>query len=157
MVRKIILGKTDIETFVECIVNQYKLTFLTEEHISRTDRLKKYRNYDDGDEVKAELADMLNSFVRNYERNNYIRKISFNASKKPGLSNYIEITFNIPFGSKEWLKHMKIRVSDHPKMNDRKVDEYIYLENMTVAEIEDKLDRIIQRRIRRIEREEQGA
>ena len=48
---------------------------------------------------------------------------------------------------------MKIRVSDHPKMNDRKVDEYIYLEGKSVEDIEKELDRIVNKRIRRLERE----
>ena len=51
------------------------------------------------------------------------------------------------------MSHLKIRVSDHPKHNDRKIDEYIYLEGKSVEDIEKELDKIINKRIRRIERE----
>ena len=161
MVKRIIPGKEElgfltVEQFVENIINQFGFTtLLNEEHIAKTDKLKKYNQYENGREVKDELANMLNSFVKTYERNDYICKISFNASKKPGLSNYIEITFNTPFGSKEWLRHMKIRVSDHPKHNDRKIDEYIYIEGKSVENIEKDLDKIINKRIRRLQREDQ--
>lgn len=156
-----ILGKKEsqlliIKNFVESIVRQFDSTiFLSEEHINKTDKLKKYRQYEDGDEVKAELAFMLNDFTNKYKSNNYIVNIDFHASQKPGLSNYIEIKFNTPFGSKEWLKHLKIRISDHPKHNDRKIDEYIYLEGKSVEDIEKDLDKIINKRIRRLQREDQ--
>ena len=159
MVKKIILGETEsncltVEQFVENIVHQFNiLVCLDEEHISRNDKLKKYRQYNDGDEVKAELASMLDKFIRKYESSDYVTDVDLYASKSPGLSNYIELTFNVPFGAKEWLKHMIIRASDHPKMNKRKVDEYINLNDKTVADIEKELDRIITKRIRRLERE----
>jgi hypothetical protein len=157
MVRRITPGREDIDTFVENIISLFNISFLTEEHITKKDKLKKYRNYEDGDEVKQELADMLEDFVQKYYSNDYIRKVDFHSSRKEGLSNYIELTFNVPFGSKEWLKHMKIRVSDHPKHNDRKIDEYIYVENKTVEQIENQLDNIVNKRIRRLQREEQGV
>jgi len=159
MVKTIIPGKEElefltVEQFVESIINQFGFTIrLNEEHITKTDKLKKYDQYENGREVKDELASMLDNFIQKYESNDYVTKTDLVKSKSRGLSNYIEITFNTPFGSKEWLKHMKIRVSDHPKMNERKIDEYIYLENMTVNEIENKLDKIINKRIRRIERD----
>ena len=154
-----ILGKSELKIlsvrqFVESIVNQFSFTIqLNEEHITKIDKLKRYGQYKDGEEVKAELASMLGNFVDKYRNNDYVTKVDFYASQSPGLSNYIEIKFNTPFGSKEWLKHIKIRVSDHPKYNDRKIDEYIYLEGKSVEEIEKELDKIIQKRIRRKEKE----
>jgi hypothetical protein len=38
-------------------------------------------------------------------------------------------------------------------MNDRKVDEYVHLEGKSVEDIENELDRIVNKRIRRLERE----
>jgi len=148
--------KVNINQFVECVVRTFKLS-LNEEHITSKDKLKQYRDYIDGAEVKKELGNLLNDFVNKYKRNDYIRKVDFYVSKKEGLSNYIEITFNAPFGVKEWLKHMKIRISDHPKHNDRKIDEYIKLEGKSVEDIENELDIINNRRIRRLQREEQGV
>lgn len=148
------LQNLSVNEFVESIISHFGHNILLkEEHISRTDKLKKYRQYQNGREVKDELSNMLDKFVTKYNTNDYVRKVDFYASKQEGLSNYIELTFNTPFGSKEWLKHMKIRVSDHPKMNDRKVDEYIYLEGKSVEDIEKELDRIVNKRIRRLERE----
>ena len=146
--------KVNINQFVENVVKTFRLS-LNEEHITSKDKLKRYRDYIDGAEVKKELGDLLNDFVNKYKQNDYIRKVDFYISKKEGLSNYIEITFNAPFGAKEWLKHMKIRISDHPKHNDRKIDEYIKLEGKSVEDIENELDRIINKRIRRLQREEQ--
>ena len=156
MVKKMTPGRADIELFVECLFNQYSHILLREEHITRTDKLKGYREYENGDEVKRELADMLERFVTKYESNDYVRDVRFHASNKEGLSNYIDVTFNTPFGAKEWLKHMSIRASDHYQRKGRekkKVDEYIDLTGKSVADIEKDLDRIINKRIRRLERE----
>lgn len=146
--------RADIELFVECLFNQYSHILLIEEHITRTDKLKGYREYENGDEVKRELADMLERFVTKYESNDYVCDVRFHASNKEGLSNYIDVTFNAPFGAKEWLKHMSIRASDHyQRKSKKKVDEYIDLNGKTVSDIEKDLDRIINKRIRRLERE----
>lgn len=156
MVKKMTPGRADIELFVECLFNQYSHILLKEEHITRTDKLKGYREYENGDEVKRELADMLERFVTKYESNDYVYDVRFHASNKEGLSNYIDVTFNTPFGAKEWLKHMSIRASDHYQRKGRekkKVDEYIDLNGKSVADIEKDLDRIINKRIRRLERE----
>ena len=159
MVKTTIRGKNELEIlsvkqFVEDIVNQFSFTiFLKEEHISRTDKLQKYRKYENGNEVKEELASMLDNFIQKYESNQYVLSTNLVKSKSEGLSNYIEVRFNAPFGSKPWLSHLKIRVSDHPKHNDRKIDEYIYLEGKSVEDIEKELDKIINKRIRRLERE----
>lgn len=156
MVKKMTPGRADIELFVECLFNQYSHILLREEHITRTDKLKGYREYENGDEVKRELADMLERFVTKYESNDYVYDVRFHASNKEGLSNYIDVTFNTPFGAKEWLKHMSIRASDHYQRKGRekkKVDEYIDLNGKSVADIEKDLDRIINKRIRRLERE----
>lgn len=152
MMKTIIPGRADIELFVESIFDEFG-NILKEEHINKTDKLKTYRDYNNGDEVKFELANMLEDFAYKYETNDYIRRVDFHSSRKEGLSNYIEITFNTPFGSKEWLKHLKIRISDHPKRNGRKVDEYVSIEGNSVNDIEKELDRIVNKRIRRIERE----
>ena len=152
MVKTIIPGRADIELFVKSIFDEFG-NILKEEHINKTDKLKTYRDYDNGDEVKFELANMLEDFAYKYETNDYIRRVDFHSSRKEGLSNYIEITFNTPFGSKEWLKHLRIRISDHPKRNGRKVDEYVSIEGNSVNGIEKELDRIVNKRIRRIERE----
>ena len=154
MVKKMTPGRADIELFVECLFNQYSHILLKEEHITRTDKLKGYREYENGDEVKRELADMLERFVTKYESNDYVYDVRFHASNKEGLSNYIDVTFNVPFGAKEWLKHMSIRASDHyQRKSKKKVDEYIDLNGKSVADIEKDLDRIINKRIRRLERE----
>ena len=156
MVKNMTPGRADIELFVECLFNQYSHILLREEHITRADKLKGYREYENGDEVKRELADMLERFVTKYESNDYVCDVRFHASNKEGLSNYIDVTFNTPFGAKEWLKHMSIRASDHYQRKGRekkKVDEYIDLNGKTVSDIEKELDRIINKRIRRLERE----
>ena len=159
MVKTTTRGKNGLEIlsvrqFVEDIVNQFSFTiFLKEEHINRTDELKKYRDYKNGIEVKDELASMLDNFIQKYEHNDYVISTKLVKSRSEGLSNYVEVKFNTPFGSKPWLAHLKIRISDHPKHNDRKIDEYIYLEGKSVEDIEKELDRIINKRIRRIERE----
>ena len=58
--------KVNINQFVENVVKTFRLS-LNEEHITSKDKLKRYRDYTDGAEVKKELGDLLNDFVNKYK------------------------------------------------------------------------------------------
>ena len=95
------MGRTNwkfyqLNNFVEDIVNQFSFTiFLREEHISRTDKLQKYRKYENGNEVKEELASMLDNFIKKYESNQYVLSTNLVKSKSEGLSNYTINSINL--------------------------------------------------------------
>ena len=132
-------NKDELNKFVEC---------LCEEIIKANDVLKKYKQYEDGDETKASLGSLFSDIADEISRKFEVKRVKFNISSKVGLSNYIEIFFNLPYGvTKKSLSHYKIRLSDHPPKKKEFNEISIPIVGSTVNKLKDDIMKIVEDRI----------
>lgn len=132
-------NRNELNRFVEC---------LCEEIIKANDVLKKYRQYEDGDETKASLGSLFNDIADEISRKFEVKRVKFNISSKVGLSNYIEIFFNLPYGvTKKSLSHYKIRLSDHPPKKKEFNEISIPIVGSTVNKLKDDIMKVVDDRI----------
>lgn len=132
-------NKNEINKFVDC---------LCEEIIKGTDVLKRYRQYENGDETKASLGSLFNDIVDEISRKFEVKRVKFNISSKVGLSNYIEIFFSLPYGvTKKSLSHYKIRLSDHPPKKKEFNEISIPIVGSTVNKLKDDIMKVVDSRI----------
>lgn len=132
-------NKNELNKFVDC---------LCEEIIKANDVLKRYRQYEDGDETKASLGSLFNDIADEISRKFEVKRVKFNISSKVGLSNYIEIFFSLPYGvTKKSLSHYKIRLSDHPPKKKEFNEISIPIVGSTVNKLKDDIMKVVDSRI----------
>lgn len=132
-------NKNELNKFVNC---------LCEEIIKANDVLKRYRQYEDGDETKASLGSLFNDIADEISRKFEVKRVKFNISSKVGLSNYIEIFFSLPYGvTKKSLSHYKIRLSDHPPKKKEFNEISIPIVGSTVNKLKDDIMKVVDSRI----------
>lgn len=141
-------------------VDIYVSDFLSEEIIDFNDKLKMYSKYNDKEETKDSLFDRIKE-ITDYIKNDsslkldngdkLIANISCHKSNKPGLSNYINIKFNVPeqiFSNS--LAFLTIRISDHRPKSFNARTSTIFIDGRTLNKVESKIYDLIEERQRKI-------
>ena len=141
-------------------VDIYVSDFLSEEIINFNDKLKMYSKYNDKKETKNSLFDRIKEITDDIKNdtnlvlddgNSLISNINCHKSNKPGLSNYINIKFNVPDAIySNSLAFLTIRISDHRPQNYNARTPTIFIDGRTLNKVKTKIYDLIEERKNKI-------